>query len=325
MATTETRLRFTGHAKAELAQLPFDDAPRHGREIVGRTLYSVVSPGTELNLGYVGEQNPWDPGYAAVMRVTAVGDAVDDIEPGDIVYCMGRHSSHNRVDREGALKLPDGLAHVHAAFARLMGVSMSTLMTTTARAGDVVLVTGLGLVGNLAAQNFRAAGFDVWACEPNASRRALAHDCGLTQLVEHIDAKHPALAGRVALVVECSGHEQALLDAGAVVRKGGEISCVGAPWQARTDRLAHDMHRLVFFEYVTIRSGWEWQLPHHASDFRPHSIFDNFARAMRWLAAGDVRVDGLFELVEPAKASRVYDDLLHQRFAKLTAVFDWTV
>lgn len=47
--------------------------------------------------------------------------------------------------------MPDGLASETAVIARLMSVSMTTLMTTKARPGDRVVITGAGPVGFLAA------------------------------------------------------------------------------------------------------------------------------------------------------------------------------
>lgn len=43
--------------------------------------------------------------------------------------------------------MPDGLASETAVIARLMSVSMTTLMTTKARPGDRVVITGAGPVG----------------------------------------------------------------------------------------------------------------------------------------------------------------------------------
>src|SRR5947209_1491064 len=79
-----------------------------------------------------------------------------------------------RAARERALPVPEGLAPEHAVFARLMGVSMSTLTTTRARPPAKVLVTGLGLVGHLAAKIFAACGYEVTACDPSPVRREFA-------------------------------------------------------------------------------------------------------------------------------------------------------
>jgi threonine dehydrogenase-like Zn-dependent dehydrogenase len=114
-----------------------------------------------------------------------------------------------------------------------------------------------------------------------------------------------------------------LLDCCRAVRKRGEVVCIGLPWKKRTDLTAHDLHHLLFFNYPVVRSGWEWELPMQTEDFRPHSIYKNFGAALRWLADGRVKVDGLYASVSPADPQQVYQDLLHKRRKELFTVFDW--
>ena len=113
--------------------------------------------------------------------------------------------------REQVVPIPQGLEPERAIFARLAGVSMSTLNTTTARAPSRVLVTGLGPVGNLAAQIFSACGYSVTAVDPVEIRRETARRSGLDDVRASIAEGAPDITGEVALHVECSGHEQAAL------------------------------------------------------------------------------------------------------------------
>jgi len=109
-----------------------------------------------------------------------------------------------------------------------------------------------------------------------------------------------------------------------MLRKRGELVLIGTPWQRRTERYAQELLSLVFFNYVTLRSGWEWEVPHHPTDFRPGSLSANYTAALRWLAEGRVLVDGLYTLASPREAQQVYQDILHQRSPALATVFDWT-
>jgi len=114
-----------------------------------------------------------------------------------------------------------------------------------------------------------------------------------------------------------------VLDACRVVRKRGEVVLVGVPWRRQTDAFAHELLWLVFEKFVVLRSGWEWELPHHAADFSPHSIHTGFDTALRWLADGRIRTDGLITRADPRDAQRAYQDLLHRRAEGLFTVFDW--
>src|SRR5204863_6310376 len=132
---------------------------------------------------------------------------------------------------------------------------------------------------------------DVTACDPSPSRRAIAEQAGIGRVLSAVsgDAQEPV--GEVSLVLECSGHEQGAVDGCRVVRKRGEVVLIGTPWQRRTDLPAHELLHLIFHRYVTVRSGWEWELPLHPTEFRTGSIHGNLAAALRWLSEGRVSVE----------------------------------
>jgi threonine dehydrogenase-like Zn-dependent dehydrogenase len=314
---------ITAREHAELLRAERNTTPLAPQEVAGRTLATLISAGTELAGHYQADRFPTVPGYAAVFEVEAVGDEVTDIAVGDRAYCMGRHRSFQRASREEVLPVPAGLAPEAATFARMMGVSMSTLTTTEARPPQKVLVTGLGLVGHLAAQIFASCGYEVIACDPLASRREFAVRAGIRTVLQSPPLDDPTIADHVALVLECSGHEQAALDGCRIVQKRGEVAQIGAPWRRQSDVTAHDILHAVFFRYVTLRSGWEWELPRQPTEFRTNSIFENYQAALRWLAEGRVRVDDLYTRVPPRECQRVYQDLLHRRTERLAVAFDW--
>ncbi len=293
-------------------------------EVRGRTLCTLVSPGTELAWNYTGTSFPSYPGYAATFEVEELGADVQGLSKGDRCFCMGPHRSFQQVDSLAARPIPQGLAPQTAVLARLMGVSMTTLKTTVARPGDRVLITGAGPVGFLAAQMFALSGYEVLVVEPDATRRRQAEESGVHSVFEKMPVEDAAVAGTMALVVECSGHEQAVLDACKVVRKRGEVVLVGVPWRRQTDAYAHELLSLVFHKYVILRSGWEWELPRHAADFSPHSIHTGFDTALRWLASGRIKTEGLTALATPGEAQLAYQDLLHRRAKGLFTIFDWT-
>jgi NADPH:quinone reductase-like Zn-dependent oxidoreductase len=315
----------TARESAELVQTEIDGGPLGPTEVMGTTLASVISPGTELNGMYLADEFPKQPGYAACFRVDRVGEKVTCVKPGDRAFCMGKHQSQQRFDQADVLKVPDNLNSEHAVFARLMGVSMASLTTVTARSPERVLVTGLGPVGYLAAAIFAMCGYDVIAADPEAPRReALNGVPGIRMTVDHADPEDPELKDRVAVVVECSGHEQAALDGCKIVRKGGEVVLIGAPWTPRTKISAFDLLHPIFFRYVTLRTGWEWELPMHTTDFRHNSIWSNYSAALRWLSEGRIKVDHLYETRSPREANQAYQDLMHHRLEELSIVFDWT-
>lgn len=203
-----------------------------------------------------------------------------------------------------------------------MSITWTTLTTTSARPPDRVLIAGLGLVGNLAAQIFRSAGYRVVAVDSLDRRRQFALSVGIDDVRAAI-ANEKDLIDSISLAMECSGSEQATLDCCRVVRKGGEVVLVGVPWRKRTDLPAFDLLHAVFHRYIRLRSGWEWEIPRAATEFRFGSVYGNFAAAMDWLKERRVIVDGLYRVVRPAQAQEVFDSLYRRDNDFLTAVFDW--
>jgi len=324
--TEPRQIVFTGVNEVALEPFTPSSDPLPSDHVEGRTLYSTVSSGTELAVlqGHLGRRYPAVPGYAAVLELTAVGAEVTTHKPGDIVFGMAGHRSLSRLPAAEAVPIPEGLPPEQAGLARLMGVTMSTLVTTTARPPDRVLVTGLGIVGLLGAQVFEAAQYEVFACDPDEQRQELARQCGLQHVFAAPPADAPAVAGHIALALECSGHEAATLAAVQMVRKRGEVVLVGVPWVRQSELTAFDLCHAVFHKYAVLRSGWEWEVPRHEEDFRTGSLYGNYHRALQWLAEGAVRAEGLYQIFRPADAARAYRGLLEHSLEKPAVVFDWT-
>ncbi len=322
-----TRIETTGNGRVALAPWP-EPAGELGRdEVEGATVVSLVSPGTELQGVRGDDETPRGTGYAAVFRISAVGADVRGLTVGQLVFCMGNHAGFQRFPAREVVPVPEGLDPAIAVFCRLMAVSWTTLVTTTARPDERVLVTGLGIVGNLAAQMFHAAGYRVTAVDPVPARRELASAVGLpdvlpsTPVLGEYQRVTDPMFGAFALAVDCSGHEGAVLDAARAVRRGGEVVLVGVPWQQRTEIAAHALLDVVFHHYVSVRSGWEWQLPREPEPFRTGSTVDSLAGAMRWLAEGRVDTGQLAALASPADAQSAFDSLADAH--RLTVLFTW--
>lgn len=319
----EHAIIFTAPGVAELRPVEPDCRPLEPQEVAGRTLATLISVGTEVAL-LQSEGFPKMVGYAAAFEVEEVGSEVTDLRPGQLAFCLGPHRSFQRTDRASVIPLPEGLSPLVAPFARIMGVVMSTLTTTTARPPGKVLVTGLGLVGHLAARIFQMCGYEVAACDPREDRRQIAEAAGVTKVLEKPPLEDPEWFEKVELVAECSGHEKAVLDGCNIVAPRGEVVLVGVPWRKQTDLSAHELLWAIFHKYAVVRSGWEWEVPLHPVPFRHGSLYGNMAAAMRWLAEGRLSIEGLAEVVSPSQCGRVFRQLSDGTFLLLTAMFDWT-
>ncbi|WP_104401654.1 zinc-binding dehydrogenase [Vibrio penaeicida] len=322
---------FTGSKTAHFETFELD--PIKETEIRGKTVCSLISPGTESAWFTQGDY-PIKPGYAAVFRADEMGDKVQNIKLGQLLLCMGGHRSSQQFDEKYVVPIPEDMVASKAVIARLMGVSMTTLMTTKAKVGDKVIVSGAGPVGYLAAHQCKLAGYDVLVIEPNEQRRMEATESGLNAQ-QNFPLDDPSYAKNIALVIDCSGHEAAVLDACRIVRKGGEVVLVGVPWKPNTDILAQSILSEVFFNYVNLRSGWEWEVPLRSKGFvweelyegynnNPYSTFGGFERALKWLSLdGGIPLDTLTEELVLTDPQAVYSDLINHKLTKPFNILIW--
>jgi len=319
------RVAITGYKKAELLNdLPDFDQPVGAENLRGRTLVSLISSGTELNYAYLAtEKFPKGVGYACVFEVTEVGNDVSDYQLGDRVFVSGNHKEFQECSASATCKLPADMKPETAVFARLMGVSMSTLNTAAAHPPSQVLVTGLGLVGNLAAQIFHRCGYTVTASDPDEARCQLARELGIPDVRSRLGENAEDLKGKICLHLECAGHEAAVLDGCNLMRSKGECVLVGVPWSKRVDLQSFDILHAVFHNYVTLRSGWEWEIPRKAEIYKLHSLIENYRAAIKWLYEGSVKVDTLGSCHSPSDCQRVYDQLFDHSLPTPAAILDW--
>ena len=335
---------FTDKEQAELKS--YEDVPLPDHHVRGSTLTSLISIGSETAVFKGDLKNikyPLHPGYASVFEVEECGSEVSGIKPGDRLFSMGPHRSTQQLNARATLPIPQGMSAETAVIARLMGVTMTTLMTTAARPGEQVVVCGAGPVGYLAAHMFRISGYEVMVVEPDASRRQNLAATGLFPTYEAMPLNDPEISGKVALVIDCSGHEQAVLDGCNVVRMRGEVVLVACPWRRLSDIYAHEILFAVFNRILLLRSGWEFEIPLYNQEYLanialteivedPHSrynnsrfdIFSGFATALKWLEQGRVPLEGVLRTLTPENPNELYHAIMQREFEETLLVLDWT-
>lgn len=328
------RVVFRSALNVEVEEFEVNERDLGPYDVITKTRATVISPGTELarlqnKLYFESDVPPGFPvndvGYANIGVVVAAGDKVK-AKPGDRVYTMGNHSSYSRVNSQTMLcvPVPDGLSDEDAAFARIATVSMTTLVTTIARAGDQVGIVGLGLVGNLAAQVFQAAGMFVNGFDLAPHRRELAQACGIESVHGAEGMKDFQQAHR--LVIECSGVARAVASAVEMTAPGGEIVMIGAPWGGDANSIpSSQLTRLIFFRFLRLRSGSEWEIPRQPEPLAIGSNYQNSVTALDWLLHGKLRPQPLItHRITPEQTPDAYDGLLNCPNDYLGVVIDWT-
>lgn len=316
------RTIFSAPREVEIEEYEVDLDGLGDYELVVAAKRSVISPGTELAhfrgdsgsgvLSHAsGPSYPFYPGYAMVGEVLAAGIHAG-FGVGDHVLSHTRHQSVVRFDRRSlvCMHLPDGLDLNVAPFARLAQVSGVSLIVSSVRPGDVVAVLGLGPVGNLAAQLARTASCKVVGIDPSTERRKLAEKCGVEYLSSIEDAEQVVGSlGGAQLVLECSGRAAAVVLATGICARHGEVMTVGAPWVPEAEVAANSVLARVFERYLSLRSGWEWQVPLYDAGSGP-----SVARCTAWVL--DLLAEGSIDTA-PLRSDTITPDEIGVAYERL--------
>ncbi len=142
--------------KGSVEVVSFDVPQPSENEVLIETIYSLISPGTELaflmGLLNTPRKYPRSAGYSNIGRIVSVGTNVDDEMISRVVASALPHSSHFLVDREEIYPVPNKLSFEEATFFHLCAIALQGVRKADIEIGNSVVVLGLGVVGNLALQ-----------------------------------------------------------------------------------------------------------------------------------------------------------------------------
>ncbi|MGH7477136.1 MAG: bi-domain-containing oxidoreductase [Longimicrobiales bacterium] len=117
-------------------------------------------------------------GYSCAGTVEKVGAGVQRLHEGDAVACAGagyaNHAERVWAPANLVTRVPPEVPLEHAAFATIGAIALQGVRQAEVALGNVVVVIGLGLIGQITVQLLRAAGARVVAVDVDASRVALA-------------------------------------------------------------------------------------------------------------------------------------------------------
>lgn len=172
---------------------------------VAKVVQSVATNGVPATYRKVmGKLDSYTPlGYSLCGVVEQVGAGIDDVQVGDLVACAGNehalHAELNWVPKNLYAPVPDGLAPRHAAFGTVGSIAMQGVRRGEPQLGDVALVIGLGLIGQLVVQLLAASGVRVVGVDPDPLR------CGLAERLGAAACGDPESAAVEAAVAELTG------------------------------------------------------------------------------------------------------------------------
>ncbi|MEV7980350.1 bi-domain-containing oxidoreductase [Streptomyces sp. NPDC086519] len=205
---------------------------------VAKVMQSVATNGVPATYRKVmGKLDSYTPlGYSLCGVVEQVGAGIDDVKVGDLVACAGNehalHAELNWVPKNLYVQVPDGLAPRHAAFGTVGSIALQGVRQGEPQLGEVALVIGLGLIGQLVVQLLAASGVRVVGADPDPARCELAERAGAAACGDPASA---AVEAAVADLTGGHGVDQVYLAAGGGSNQPVELAA----------RLSRDRGRVV--------------------------------------------------------------------------------
>ncbi|MCS6861295.1 MAG: zinc-binding alcohol dehydrogenase [Abditibacteriales bacterium] len=239
-----------GVAEIETFAVP---SPQEGQLLL-RTRVTLISPGTEraffLGLPNTSQKYPQHAGYSNVGEVMAVGAKAEGFQVGDRVACAASHSSHVVVRAANCLPVPEDAPDEEAVFFNLAAIAMQGVRKARVELGESVVVVGSGLIGLLAMQLAKLNGaLPVIAVDKDEGRLSFARQAGADATVLADDnvlsaVRHLAEADGAAVVIEATGHPEAIPQAFALAGTFGRVILLGST-RGETERVNfyRDVHK----------------------------------------------------------------------------------
>jgi 2-desacetyl-2-hydroxyethyl bacteriochlorophyllide A dehydrogenase len=320
-------------AKGAVDIVPFDvPAPAAGQVSV-RTLYSLMSIGTETTILH----QQYDAGthfaarftfpqlktgVQAIARVEAVGDDVAEFQPGDVIFMRMAHTSHWTLDASLCSPVPAGLDLEAACWCGLAKTAFRAAHAAPFRLGSDVLIVGAGPVGQMTVRWARAAGarritvVDLSQLRLQLASAGGATDVHLGPLQELRTRQTRGAAGpEFELIVDTTGNPQVFADALGYARPLGKLVLLGDTGYPSRQCLTSDaMTRgltIVATHDHQDRGGWTQR-----------RIDDLF---FKLVGDGTFRLDGLLtHRFRPDDCVAAYALATDRRHDAVGVLFDWT-
>ncbi len=333
------KLWVTEKWEVELIESNDDLNLQNENEVLVRNHFTHLSAGTELAClsGFEGWfQFPDSPGYTGIGEVIAKGSAVEKVQKGDLVYTYSTHSQYFKLDTTDrwhgvCVPIPSGINPEWATFTHMAGIAMTALRISHVELGDHVLVTGQGVIGNLAAQLAQLQGAIVIATDLDDNRLKISQSCGIAHTInsEKQNLKEYLMeitSGKgVSCYIDATGLAPVVNQTADMVALNGEIILLGsprAPFKTNLTNFLGHFHYIPFNH--NLKGALEFSFPTHPDDFSKHSIERNAQIILELIKSEKLLIKPFYSHeVSPQNAQQVYEGLRDRPDEYIGVVFNW--
>ncbi len=294
--------------------------PDKVKQVLDKIHTDGLLPTLEAVFNKLGQPLPL--GYCNVGTVVEVGRGVTEFKVGDRVASNGNHAEFVCVPKNLCAKIPDEVSDEEAAFTVIGSIALQGIRNLNPQLGETIVVTGLGLIGLVAAQLLKANGCRVIGSDFDQQKVDMAKSFGITAL-------NPAVDGDVVPYVENltngTGADGVLITASAktdeiihqsclMCRKRGRIVLVGVIGlnMRRDDFYKKELSFQVSCSYGAGRYDEEYENKGHDYPiaYARWTEKRNFEAVLQTIASGALNVKALItERVPLENYQEIYGDM----------------
>ncbi len=310
------------------------------RSVLVKNHLSHISAGTELAC-IAGLESfftiPDTPGYTAVGTIAETGGHITAFQPGDRVYTYGPHAEYFQIDTTDrwhglCVPVPEAVKDEEAAFTHMATIALTAIRQSGIEVGDEVLVTGLGAIGNLAAQLAQLQGGIVTAVDRLPERVSAARASGIAGAqVATGEGVNSALKAQlkhrpVQAMIDATGAALVIEAYAPLLGPGADIIVLGSPRAAYASDLTGFLQHFHLLPWnYQLKGALEFIYPTHPSPFHKHSITRNAAIVLDLIKEKRLHTHALLtHRLAPEAAAEGYAGLREAPGEYLGVLIDWT-
>jgi predicted dehydrogenase/threonine dehydrogenase-like Zn-dependent dehydrogenase len=262
-------------------------------------------------------------GYSGAGRVLSLGSEVEGFNVGDkIAFAAHGHAELAAPHINHVAAVPESVDLRHAAFVTVGAIALHSIRRAELQIGEVVVIFGLGLVGQLCAQIAKAAGCVVIGVEVNQDRNDVAFAAGIDRVVnparEDLVRRIMDLTGKRgvdATIICASSKSNEIINLSTeITRKQGRIVLVGY--------VGLDIHPKNFlYQELDIRYSRAYGPGSYDNSYEKGRVSypfgyvrwteqRNLEEVIRLIASGALKVEPLIDEVYPlARVQEAFDKI----------------
>lgn len=333
----QRRIVFTAPGKAELLE---DKIPSVGlHDVLVELAVSTISSGTE-RANVSGDTNispdrPLDKavfprygGYSSAGTVIQVGAEVQNIHVGDRVALMW--STHNQYvclhEKNVTVIQNENISFEEAALCHIGTFPLAAIRKCHTEIGEASIVMGLGILGQMAVLQLRAAGAaPIIAADPVKEKRELAIRLGADYAFDPFDANFikqvkAVSNGGVSVAIEVTGVGKGLETVLDCMKRFGRVALLGC---TRHSDFTIDYYRKVHAPGITLVGAHTRARPEEESHNGWWTAQDDMKAQLTLLSLKRLNYRQLIEETHsPEDAPEVYHRLCTEKNFPVVQ-FDW--